>query len=174
VPARIVARRSRRGTGARRRSTWATHQSTEVFAAANDLHTVDLLDAYKAAGGPVVGITVARTLLHLVTTAGTPASGRAYNVGLIRGQNTDVGTNIAGAPNPASNFFEDWAWLEQLDYCVQAGAGPNMSEGGSNVINRDTRSKRKLPELQMNWNLAISSAAAQSLAVYARTLLLLP
>ena len=171
-------RSSRRASSSlRRRTTWATHQSTEVFAAANDLHTVDLLDAYKTAGGPVVGITIARTILHTSITApaGGPAAGRAFNLGIIRGQNTDVGTNIAGAPNPASAFFEDWAWLDQRDACVSSGAGPSITPGGSNVYDLDIRSKRKLPELQMNWNLALSGAQANlAVTVFARTLLLLP
>jgi hypothetical protein len=162
---------------ARRRTTWATHQSTEVLAAASDLHTVDLLDAYKTAGGPVAGITVARTLIHTAVTApAAPAAGRAFNLGLIRGQNTDVGTNIAGAPNPASAFFEDWAWLDQRDFCVQSGAGPNITPGGSNVYDLDVHSMRKLPELQMNWNLAITNGptAGLSVVVFARTLIMLP
>lgn len=177
MPVRHAARGRVRSSALRRRTTWATHQSTEVFAAANDLHTVDLLAEYKTAGGPVVGITVARTLVHLVITAPAagPAAGRAYNWGVIRGQNTDVGTNIAGAPNPATAFFEDWAWLDQRDACVSSGAGPSVTPGGSNAYDVDIHSKRKLPELQMNWNLAISGAQANlAVVVFVRTLLMLP
>jgi len=168
------SRSSRRPSGSsRRRTTWATHQSTESFAAANDLHTVDLLDAYKTAGGSVVGITVARTILHLAITAGTQTAGDRLNLGVIRGQNTDVGTNIAGAPSPSAAFFEDWAWLEQYDSSISSG-GPLYGKWGSNVISIDTTARRRLPELQMNWNLALHSSVIATWQVFARTLILLP
>lgn len=161
------------GRAARRRTTWATHQSTEAFAAANDLHTINLLDSYLTAGGSIAGITVARTLIHLAVTAGTQTAGDRLNVGLIRGQNTDVGTNIAGAPSPSANFFEDWAWLEQYDNSV-SGGGPLYGKWGSNVITIDVHAKRKLPELQMTWNLALHSSVIVTWQLFARTLILLP
>ena len=49
-----------------------------------------------------------------------------------------------------------------------------MTPGGSNVLEYDIRSKRKLPELHMSWNLALKSALVQDAVVFARTLLLLP
>jgi hypothetical protein len=166
--------RSRSAGTARRRTTWATHQSTEAFAAANDLHTINLLDQYLTAGGSIAGITVARTVVHLAyTTATGPASGDRLTVGLIRGQNTDVGTNVVGAPSPSANLFEDWAWLEQYDASTSAG-GPLYGKWGSNVISLDIRSKRKLPELQMTWNLALKSSVIASWQLFARTLIYLP
>ena len=177
MPARSF-RSSRRSVGsARRRTTWATHQSTEVFAAANDLHTINLLDNYATNGGVVVGITPVRTILHTAITAPAagPAAGRAFTLGLVRGQSSDVGTNIAGAPNPSTDFYEDWAWLDQRDACASGGAGPSITPGGSNVYDLDIRSKRKLAELHMNWNLAIVGAqAGLSVVVYSRTLVMLP
>lgn len=167
-------RRSRSmGRSARRRTTWATHQSTEAFAAANDLHTINLLDTYLAAGGTIAGITVARTVIHLAVTAGTQTAGDRLNIGLLRGQNTDVGTNIAGAPTPSTDFFEDWAWLEQYDNSV-SGGGPLYGKWGSNVITIDVHAKRKLPELQMTWNLAMHSSVIVTWQLFARTLILLP
>jgi hypothetical protein len=162
------------GRRTRRRTTWATHQSTENFAAANDLHTIDLLDQYKTAGGGVVGITIARTILRLTPTYAV-AAGDRLNLGVIRGQDSDIGTNIAGAPSPSSKFYEDWAWLEQYDAANQTGAGPNFNTGGGLVIALDIRSKRKLPELQMSWNLSLhSSVIANAWQLFARTLIFLP
>jgi len=117
---------------------------------------------------------VARTLVHLVTTTGAETAGRAYNWGILRGQSEDVGTNVVGAPNPATDFYEDWAWLEQLDYCEQSGAGPNFTSGGSNVRDVDIHSRRRLPELHMSWNIAIASAIVQDAELFVRTLIMLP
>jgi len=158
--------------GTRRRTTWATHQSRESFAAANDLHTIDLLDQYKTAGGPVVGVTIARTLLRISQTT-LPANGDVFDVGVIRGQSSDVGTNIAGAPSPSSDLYEDWAWLVRYTSSNSSG-GPLWGEHGSNVAQLDIRSKRKLPELHMNWNLAFHSGTIATYDIYARTLLMLP
>jgi len=165
--------RSRSMGRARRRTTWATHQSTESFAAANDKHTIDLLDGYKTAGGTVAGITVGRTLIHLAVTAGTQTAGDRLNVGLIRGQDSDVGTNITGAPDASSKFFEDWAWLEQYDSSV-SGGGPLYGKYGSNVLSIDVHAKRKLPELQMSWNLVLHSSVIVTWQLFTRTLILLP
>jgi len=171
MPTRHVAR-GRRGGTTRRRTTWATHQSTETFAAANDRHTISLLDNYTSNGGVTVGITTARTIIHLAVTSSVTAADR-LNVGLIRGQSSDVGTNIAGAPDPASDPYEDWAWLEQYDAST-SGGGPLYGKWGSNVISIDTQAKRKLMELHMDWNLVLHSSVTATWQLYARTLILLP
>jgi len=169
-----VRRRGARSLGRNaRRTTWATHQSTEVFAAANDLHTVDLLDSYKTATGTIAGITVGRTIIHMAITAGTQTAGDRLNIGLIRGQDSDLGTNVAGAPSPSAKFFADWAWLEQYDNSVSSG-GPLYGKWGSNVISIDVRAKRKLPDLQMSWNLALHSSVIATWQLFTRTLILLP
>ena len=159
--------------GTRRRTTWATHQSTETFATANDRHVISLLDNYATNGGTVVGLTVARTIIHLALTSTAAVAGDRLTLGLIRGQSSDVGTNIVGAPNPSSDSYEDWAWLEQYDASF-SGGGPLYGKWGSNVISIDTTTKRKLPELHMDWNLALTSSVAVTWQLYARTLLLLP
>jgi hypothetical protein len=165
--------RSRSMGSARRRTTWATHQSTEAFAAANDLRTINLLDQYQTAAGTIAGITVGRTLIHLAVTAGTQTAGDRLNVGLIRGQSSDVGVNIAGAPSPSANLYADWAWLEQYDSSL-SGGGPLYGKWGSNVITIDVRAKRKLPDLQMSWNLALKSSVIVTWQVFTRTLIILP
>jgi len=171
MPNRQFARRT--SGVAPRRTTWATHQSTETFAAANDLHTINLLDTYLTAGGTIAGITIARTVIHLGITSATVTAGDRLSVGLLRGQNTDVGTNIASAPSPSAQLFEDWAWLEQYD-ATTSGGGPLYGKWGSNVISLDVRSKRKLPELQMTWNLALKSSVTATWQLFARTLIYLP
>jgi len=172
MPVRHASGR-RMGRAPRRRTTWATHQSSEAFAAANDKHTINLLDSYQTAGGTIAGITVARTLIHLAITSGTQTAGDRLNVGLIRGQDSDVGTNITGAPDASAKFFEDWAWLEQYDNSISSG-GPLYGKWGSNVISIDVRAKRKLPELQMSWNLVLHSSVIATWQLFARTLILLP
>jgi hypothetical protein len=173
MPSRNMARRHR-GGASRRRTTWATHASSEAFAAATDYHTINLLDSYKTAGGIIVGITPIRTILRLTITAGTITAGDALDMGIIRGQDTDVGTNIVGAPDPSAKLFEDWAWLNKYTACAMVGAGPHYFEGGSNAYQLDIRSRRKLPELQMNWNLVLRTSVIATWQVYARTLILLP
>ena len=163
----------RMGGTARRRTTWATHQSTETFAAANDLHTINLLDQYLTAGGEQAGITIARTVVHLAITSATVTSGDRFSIGLIRGQSSDVGLNIAGAPSPSAQLFADWAWLEQYDAST-SGGGPLYGKWGSNVVSIDTTAKRRLPELQMTWNLALKSSVIATWQLFARTLIYLP
>ncbi|MGN5493397.1 hypothetical protein, partial [Campylobacter coli] len=146
---------------------------TETFAAANDRHNLSLLDNYATNGGTVVGLTVARTIIHLAITSATINPGDRLNIGLMRGQSSDVGTNIAGSPSPASDSYEDWAWLEQYDAST-SGGGPLYGKWGSNVITIDTAAKRRLPELHMDWNLVLQSSVAATWQLYARTLILLP
>jgi hypothetical protein len=168
MPARM--RRSSRAP--RRKTTWATHQSREVFAAANDLHTINLLDQYQAAGGSLAGITAGRTLLRVSVTT-LPANGDVFDLGVIRGQDSDVGTNIVGAPSPSAKLYEDWAWL--VRYTASAsGGGPLYFDHGANNEQLDIRARRRLPELQMSWNLAIHVGQGMTMDIYARTLVLLP
>lgn len=172
-----VRRRSsfHRGRSAsRRRTTWATHNSSEVFAAANDLHTINLLDTYTALpGATLAGIMPARTIVRFsVPTAVT--AGDTIDFGIIRGQDSDVGTNIAGAPSPSAKLFEDWAWLSHYVAATLSGAGPHYSEFASNVWQIDTPVRRRLPELQMSWNLAIHVGQAMTINLHARTLISLP
>lgn len=169
----IQRRRRHPGGRSRRRTTWATHESSEVFAAANDLHTVNLLDQYQTAGGTIAGISIARTLVRMTVPTAVTA-GDTFDFGLLRGQDTDVGVNIAGAPSPSSHLFEDWAWLTRYQAGTLSGAGPHYSQYASNVIELDIRSRRRLPELQMSWNWAVHVGQAMTINLFARTLIMLP
>jgi hypothetical protein len=121
------------------------------------------------------GVTIARTHLRIVVTNTTaPAGGNSFYVGLIRGQNTDVGVNVAGAPNPATAPYEDWLlW----DHVVADGSG-NFDAYGGTQLHYDLKAMRKLSELQMNYNIVMEAPAWSAFPLVAvitgRILLLLP
>jgi len=158
----------------RRRTTWARNSGTATFAAAG-YHTFDLLSAYTALGGPVAGITVARTRL-LVSVATNPAAGDSLGIGVLRGQNTDVGLSIAGAPNVITDTFEDWAFWSVYFGGAAAQTGVSYFEHGTGaMIEIDVRAKRKMPELQQSWNLVIQSTNGTDIVNWSSsTLLMLP
>jgi len=164
-----------RGVGANRRvSTWATVTQTVSIAAANAYSTFDLLANFKADGGTTQGVTVARTRL-LYTTTSTLNATTNFTVGIIRGQASDTGTSIAGAPTPDTSPYEDWAYWAW--HFTDANGNWNY-EGTANGKALDLKAQRKLPELQMNYNMVIKSLAApaypQVFQVTGRVLLLLP
>jgi hypothetical protein len=90
-----------------------------------------------------------------VIPTGIPAASNNFHVGLIRGQASDVGTNIAGAPTPAAQPYEDWMLH---DYIWTDGAG-EINEFGGNQLRYDLHSQRRLEELQMNYNMVIDVPA---------------
>jgi hypothetical protein len=160
--------------GLRRRTTWARFQFVLVEAAPGDFQTVDLLSQFKADGGVTQGVTIGRTHVDLaVSSVGTNDPGDQFAWGIMRGQITDVGINVAGAPAPSTHPYEDWAWWDQLSCDTDAHYFP----GGGNVYRLDLKSMRKLPELQMGYNLVmenISAAANFAVSVTGSVLLLLP
>jgi hypothetical protein len=172
---RRSSRLVRRGT--RPRTTWATSFTNAIsLTAANQYTTLDLLAEYEGKAGAVtVGISILRTI-WLLTVLGTPATGDQFTYGVIRGQSSDIGANIAGAPVP-TDHYEDWAYLSQET------AGGNTAAvfshfGASNILAYDLKVGRKLPELDMRWNFVIEAGphttfpATFNLA--ARTLIRLP
>jgi len=168
-------RRFSRGTGANRRvTTWASVQTTVSIAAANAYNTFDLLGNFKADGGTQQGITVLRTRL-LYTTASALNATTDFVVGIIRGQNTDVGVSIAGAPTPDLDPYEDWSYWAWHFTDANGNWNPH---GTANTYPLDLKAQRKLPELQMNYNMVIKSLAApaypQVFQVTGRVLLALP
>jgi len=160
-----------------RRTTWATVEETVTIAAANDYTTFDLLANFKADGGVQQAVTVVRTHLRdSIITAVNPGDNFAF--GLIRGQSTDVGTNIAGAPVPDLDPYEDWL-LWHWHWASNTIAGGIYSHTGStNVLPVDLKAMRKLEELQMSYNLVIKQLAATAFPVThqinGRVLLMLP
>lgn len=163
----------------RRRTTWAREIGSATLSTDGAYSTFDLLNTFKTAGGNTQGITIARTHL-VIAIQSVPAANDALAYGVIRGQNTDVGLSIAGAPSPNGDLFEDWAFWEYLPMAAQPdGGGYCAAPTGPNDSWRvDIRAKRKLPELQMSWNFVIERVAAVSTDLVvnfsASTLLMLP
>jgi hypothetical protein len=160
----------------RRRTTWATTATNAIsLTAANQYLTTDLLATFKAAGGVTQGCTIARTILRL-TVLGAPAAGDQFVHGIIRGQTTDVGANVAGAPTPL-DFYEDWAWLDQRT-AGGASSTTYSDTGASNQIFLDLKVGRKIPEIHQCWNYVIlaqpHAAFPTTFNLFARTLLYLP
>jgi hypothetical protein len=115
-----------------------------------------LLSNFKADGGTQQAVTITRTHLRIVPTTAMVA-GNNFHVGLIRGQMSDVGVNIAGAPTPAAQPYEDWLlW----DHIFVDALGPSLDAYQGTQLRYDLRSQRRLEELQMNYNLVIDVPAA--------------
>ena len=163
-----------RGSGAnRRRTTWARQIGTLSNASAATWATADLLAAFKTGGGTTFGCTVARIHLRLSVITAVVASDN-FTVGVIKGQDTDVGTTIAGAPQPLTHPYEDWLYWSAF----AAGTGATIFPGGGNTYEIDIRAKRKLEELNENLNIVgVTSNAGtfpQQVDYSASVLLMLP
>jgi len=118
-----------------------------------------MLANYAAAGGTLAGITILRTHFRLTMTTASTAADRFY-LGIIRGQNEDSGADIAGAPRPSVDFYEDWAFWSCYTSATLSGAGPTWGVFANNVLNLDLKARRKLPELQMTWNYVVQAVVA--------------
>jgi hypothetical protein len=151
MPNHRLARSAHR-TAVRRRTTWARSIGTLSNAAAGTYDTVDLLGQFKTAGGTTFGCTVARIHLRL-SQVSVPTIGDELGIGIIKGQDTDVGVTIAGAPQPVTHPYEDWLWWSVFFACDQPGAGSHMFPGGSGCYEVDVRAKRKLEDLDECLNL---------------------
>jgi len=167
------SRRASSGSPGRRRTTWARGSGGAVFAAPG-YQTFNLLNDYVAAGGPSAGVTVARTHLYL-SFASAPAPGDVFGVGIIRGQNTDVGLNVVGAPRPITDEFEDWAyWEVPIASLIEVGSLTGAYYPW-NIFRLDLKAMRKIPELQMSFNLVLQSTTGTDIVNWsASTLLMLP
>ena len=104
-------RRGRRrnfSTSSERRPTdWASAQFNTTLTGATDVDTVDLLESYKEDGGWSQGCTVIRTHLKIQVLSDVVA-GEHWAFGLMKGQNVDLGLNVAGAPDPVGDPYGDW------------------------------------------------------------------
>ena len=162
------------GTGAaRRRTTWARQVATLSNAAAGTYDTVDMLANFKTDGGTQQGVTVARIHLRLAVLNVVAAADQVA-IGIIRGQNTDVGVTVAGAPEPLADPYEDWLWWSVFT----ADHNGMFFLGGSNNFEVDIRSKRKFAGLQESLNIVarapVSGAFPQQVQYSASVLLMLP
>ena len=169
-------RRTFSTSAARRRTTWATVSEVITLAGTGDYQTIDLLANFKADGGVQQACTIART--HLVLAVeDAPDAGDQFAWGLLRGQNSDVGTNIAGAPTPNEDPYNDWVLWETLSAGVAPGGGAAYWPGSGNVWRYDIKAMRKLEELQMCYNAVfdnISGTAPLTIGVTGRVLVMLP
>jgi hypothetical protein len=164
-----------RGTGTnRRRTTWARQVGTLSNASAATYVTSDLLAAFKTAGGTTFGCTVARIHLRLSYET-TVAAGDNFALGVIKGQDTDVGATIAGAPQPLTHPYEDWLYWSNF---VASSPGNFYFPGGANTIDIDIKAKRRLEDLDEFLNIVAVSPVAASfpaqIVFSASTLLMLP
>jgi len=130
-------------TSVRRRTAWARYNFSTSTAGAGVYTLVDLLSQYKADGGTTAGVTIAR-IHHRMSVSSTVTANDSVAWGILRGQNSDVGVTVAGAPQPVADPYEDWMMWEYL----QADKTGFFFPGGGNVGVYDIRSKRKLPQLQ--------------------------
>jgi hypothetical protein len=153
--------RSRRSmVASRRRTTWATFDdAVSVATGGTHYQTNNMLTNYAGAGGTLAGITILRTHFRMTMTTAATAADRFY-LGIVRGQNEDVGADIAGAPRPLNDFYEDWAFWSCYTSATLSGAGPGWSTNANNVVQLDLKARRKIPELQMTWNYVIQPAVA--------------
>jgi hypothetical protein len=159
----------------RRTTTWA--RSTNSFSlAVAGYATLDLLAPFKTSGGQQQGVTVVRTHLNF-SVFSTATSRDIFTWGVMRGQNTDVGANIAGAPTPDLDPYEDWAMWRTEQASPTSATNAFFFPAGNNR-DFDIKAQRRLPELQMTYNLVIkclvATAAPLQLQVAASVLLKLP
>lgn len=177
----MAIQRRRRHSGfsrSRRKTTWATFDdSVSVATGGTHYQTNNMLTNYSGAGGSLAGITILRTHLYMSQTSLATAADRFY-FGIIRGQNEDVGADIAGAPRPLNDFYEDWAFWHSYVSIASNGAGPTWTEFATNTKELDLRAKRKLPELQMTWNyvlqVALAATSPATFRISGRVLIALP
>jgi len=161
----------------RRRTEWCRTVEAITLAANTNYVTYDLLADFKGVGGVQQGATVVRNHLRLSVTSAV-AAGDRWNFGVLVGQNTDIGANIAGAPEPFHDHYEDWMFWSQQTACFDGGGGSFYWPNSSNVIDVDIKSKRKLEQLQEVLNLVVYrdtvTAATLAVTISNSTLIMLP
>ena len=172
MPARH--RRTVARSGNRRRTAWATVTATHSVPAANGFDVIDLLAQYKAAvGASTDGITIARIHLRETVTS-TLAAGNNFITGVIVTDLNDLGTNVAGAPRPASDLHLDWY---NWDWQFVDRLGMVNEQGAANTM-RDIRSKRKMHQVSNVLAHVVQVPAAATfplvMQVTGRILLMLP
>jgi hypothetical protein len=138
--------------------------------------TFDLLAGFKAAGGVQQGVTVVRTHLITACTTAAPALGSEVIFGLIRGQNTDIGNNIAGAPAPFTDPYEDWMMWEHRVATPGGTTNTFSTTGATGAFAWDIRSKRTFLELQESYNMVLENhtASAVGFTITGSVLVMLP
>ena len=152
--------------GQRRKLDWATFDTTiPVPAGPPTNSTVDLLNQFELAGASKLGVTIMRT--HLQLQLPYAVAGR-WEVGLSVVRVTDIGTTRV---NPNADNDLDWA-LFNCFYESYSGATIDARRD----VTIDLRAKRKCQEMGQTWGLSLwnSTAAAQTVSAFCRTLVALP
>ncbi len=165
------ARSNRRAN--RRKLVWATKNVSLTQTAAGNVTNTDLLTDLKVAGASILGATIMRT--HLVLSVSTTvAAGNDFYFALIVGESSDLVSNAASTAltlDPLTSPELDWMWWEH------PVAAPVFDQGGTNIITRDIKSKRKIQELNQTYILSLKGGVAAgnvTTQVVTRTLLALP
>jgi len=162
-----------------RRTTWARSFGTVSLAAAGTYINDDLLANFRTDGGTTDGCTVTRIHMRLAVQSAVAATDTFF-FGIFRGQNTDIGTSVAGAPNANTDPYEDWLyWSQFLANDATGGAGNGYFPGGPGApYEIDVRAQRKIPQLQQTLVASFGQSAAGAypllLAYSASVLLKLP
>ena len=156
-----------------RETTWARQTSVVTLAANANYATTDLLSAFKTAGGNTQGTTVTRTHLTWSVTTVVAANDQ-FCWGTLRGQNTDVGANVAGAPAPDVDPYEDWNMWRYETASASAGSGPTYWPATNNR-DFDVKAQRRIMDLNMSYNLVVKrvTVAAATLVVVVTSSVLL-
>jgi hypothetical protein len=125
------------------------------------------------AGGIEMGITVVRTLVRVVPLT-APALGDSVTLGCIIGRQQGAASDLAD-PTTAGLTTTDQTLLH-WGYLQHFTAAPTYTPGGSNVIEFDLRSRRKISEIGDVWMISIKhgGAVASTYRIFARSLYLLP
>jgi hypothetical protein len=144
--------------------------------------TLDLLQSYKAAvGNTIAKNTIMRT--HLSVVPQIMATGDTWRIGVRVYEVDDITTTPqanALVANPKDDPYVDWALATQsiTDNGLFANVGGSVGLHGTQGLNFDLKSKRKLNNLQETWGLCIYQESVTTVnkayKVFARTLMALP
>lgn len=171
MPSRHVARGRRRAP--RRKLIWCTTNLALTGTSAGHVTNVDLLADLAVAGASRLGSTIMRTHVSLSNSSAV-AAGNDFYFGLLVGRNNDLETDLVPAVhtlNVATQPELDWMFWKHYV------AAPTFDAGGSNIIDLDVKSKRKLEELDQTYLACVGFGVAAgnvSLQLVARTLVALP
>jgi hypothetical protein len=181
----MYAGRHRRTTvrAPRRRRVWADLlDNSRVAPNGAGIQTFDLLSSYMAIpGASSVGVTVARTLIHVsyapANSAQTYALGDLGHVGLIKAESLVAAADVTPSTKPQI----DWAYNEQFHLVQPIRTHTPVVGAAGTVFNLqlDVRAKRRIDEVGESWWFvfqftANSPAGGTQMHFHARTLILLP
>jgi len=167
----------------RRKLTWADAEFEFTYSTAAGVEALDLLAAYRTAGGLMQGLTVTRTLLSVRSACDGPVGGLdAVRIGLlVTGTKAELGASPT-AYSPLQDPYEDWMWNAAYSTVAAPNSVINLTAGTSPVtatsVFWDVKSKRRLDELGetlwLNVDKIGTTIATTEFSISARVLLMLP